>query len=116
MFKKNTLSLTKITGTRKWKVTKAFDFVLDGMVLTVPKGFETDLASTPRFAWAVFPKSGIYTEASVIHDCLYRDGQIKRKSCDKVFKKALRYCGVGAIRANLMYQAVRLGGSSSYKG
>ena len=115
MFKKNTLSLTKITGKRKWKVARDFDFVYNDVIYTVQKGFETDLASTPRFAWAVFPKSGIYTEAAVIHDFLYRDSGNARKTCDKIFKKALRYCGVGTIRANLMYQAVRLGGSSSYK-
>lgn len=116
MFKKDTLQLIKITGTQKWKVAKSFDFILDGQMVTVPKGFETDLASTPRITWVVFPKSGTYTEAAVIHDCLYKSGQYKRKSCDKVFKKALRYCGVGFIRANAMYRAVRMFGGSSFKG
>ena len=117
MFKKDTLQLTKITGTKKWKVAKEFYYQVDGEYeYSVPKGFETDLASTPRVMWAMFPKSGIYTEAAVIHDYLYSVGVTKRKVCDQIFKEALRYCGVGPIRTSLMYRAVRLGGSSSYKG
>ena len=114
MFKKNTLELRKITGTRKWKVIKDFDFILDGTLHAVPKGFETDLASTPRFSWGVFPKSGVYTEASVIHDFMYVNALYNKKKADKTFKNALKFCGVGPIRRNVMYMSVRIGGSGNY--
>ena len=117
MFKKDTLQLTKITGTQKWVVAEDFPYMWDAVSGVVPKGFETDLASTPRVTWSVFPKSGIYTEAAVIHDHLYRcQSRWNRHVCDGIFKEALLRCGVGSIRAYLMYRAVRLGGSSSYKG
>ncbi len=114
MFKKNSLELRKITGTKKWKVVKDFDFILDGTIHTVTKGFETDLASTPRFSWMVFPKSGVYTEAAVIHDFMYVNALYNKKKADKAFKMALKFCGVGLIRRNLMYTSVRIGGSGNY--
>lgn len=114
MFKKNALQLRKITGTKKWTLVKDFDFILDGTIHTVPKGFETDLASTPRFSWAVFPKSGIYTEAAVIHDYMYVEALYNKKKADKTFKQALKFCGVGLIRRNAMYRAVRWGGQGNY--
>ncbi len=39
--------------------------------ITVPKGFVTDLASTPRRVWALYPPFGKYLSASIVHDYLY---------------------------------------------
>ena len=116
MFEPNNLELRKITGTKKWVVLNKFVWTNGKLIEKVPAGFITDLASTPRITWTVFPKSGIYTEASVIHDFLYREGEYPRKQCDKIFKKALRQCGVGRIRTEMMYRAVRMFGGSFYKG
>lgn len=114
MFKKNNLQLQKITGTKTWQVVRDFDFILDNKLYTVKKGFKTDLASTPRLSWVLFPKSGIYTEAAVIHDYMYVEALLTKKKADKTFKKALKECGVGMIRRNAMYAAVRVGGQGNY--
>jgi hypothetical protein len=42
-------------------------------VITVPAGFVTDFASTPRAIWAVLPPFGTYQLAAVVHDFLYWD-------------------------------------------
>jgi hypothetical protein len=39
-------------------------------VLTVPAGFQTDLASVPRLFWALLPPQGAYERAAVLHDWL----------------------------------------------
>lgn len=40
--------------------------------IEVPKGFVTDLASTPRFVWAFLPPHGKYKWGAVIHDFVYK--------------------------------------------
>ena len=42
-------------------------------VITVPAGFVTDFASTPRAIWAILPPTGRYQLAAVVHDFLYWD-------------------------------------------
>lgn len=39
--------------------------------IVVPEGFITDFASIPRFLWSIYPPTGRYQEAAVIHDWLY---------------------------------------------
>ena len=38
-----------LTGTRKWIVAKDFVFEIDAVVYVIPKGFEFDGASIPKF-------------------------------------------------------------------
>jgi hypothetical protein len=40
-------------------------------VITIPAGFVTDFASIPRFLWSIYPPTGRYQEAAVVHDWLY---------------------------------------------
>lgn len=87
-----------------------------GEVIKVPKGFETDLASVPRAIWAWIPPLGRYLRAAIVHDYLYRTGQLPRKVADKSFHALMRRAGVGAARARLMYWAVRVGGGRAYGG
>lgn len=81
--------------------------------VTVPCGFETDLASVPRVFWAVYPPFGKYIEASVIHDYLYRQ-KFNRKEADKLFRKIMKEDGVGFLTRNLFYFAVRFFGWTQY--
>jgi Protein of unknown function (DUF1353) len=39
-------------------------------IITVPKGFVTDLTSIPRFFWSAFSKTGPYMSAAILHDFL----------------------------------------------
>lgn len=112
----NTMVLRKITGTMQWKVENRYKFSVNGKNYYVPKGQTTDLSSTPRILWPIFPKSGKYTEAGVVHDYLYRNGVLPRKESDEVYREICKICGVGSIRRGLMHKALRIFGGPNYKG
>ena len=86
-----------------------------GDVFLVPRGYETDFASIPAAArWAINP-FGSHAEAAVIHDWLYAVGEkATRLEADQIFRYAMKEAGVNLVRRNLMYEAVRRGGESSY--
>lgn len=76
-------------------------------VITVPVGFETDFASTPVFAWIIFPPWGRYSKAAVIHDYLYQTRKRTRKEADTIFREAMCVLGVPVWQRTIMYLAVR---------
>ncbi len=44
----------------------------------VQAGFVTDFASIPRGLWNLFPPTGHYGKAAVVHDWLYRCTEVAR--------------------------------------
>lgn len=84
-------------------------------VVTVPKGFQSDGASVPRALWSIYPPFGRYLEAAVVHDwyCVLGhkgESPICSVTAAKVFREAMKVCGVGRFRRFKMYWAVRIGG------
>ena len=50
---------------RRWRLQESFGYTLrTGRRITVPKGFETDFASVPRFFWRLLPPTGNYGKGS----------------------------------------------------
>lgn len=90
-----------------------------GLVI-VPKGTETDLASVPRIFWNIIPPFGKHSGAAIIHDWLYKNrGQtnglnLTRAQQDDIFRDLMKQAKVNIVRRNLMYQAVRMFGWTSY--
>jgi hypothetical protein len=89
-----------------------------GVEITVPAGFETDLASIPRLArWLISP-GGLHAKAAVLHDALYHDAaqrqwfQLTRENADETFLEAMEVLGVPAWRKQVMYYSVRLFGGA----
>lgn len=83
--------------------------MLSGLRITVPAGFETDLASVPRFFWRWFPPAGDYAAAAVVHDWFYRHPSgISRFLADAIFRDLMAALGVPAWKRWLMWAAVRL--------
>lgn len=105
---------------RLWKLVESFDYHVGTYpsedVITVPAGFITDFASIPRFLWAIYPPTGRWGKAAVVHDYLYRTGVRPRLECDAIFLEAMTVLGVPYARRMAMYWAVRLGGRGAYKG
>ncbi|MCX7128071.1 DUF1353 domain-containing protein [Aeromonas sp.] len=102
----------------EWRLAK--DLLIDinepRIRLYIPEGFITDLASVPRAIWSFVPPYGLHTRAAVIHDWLYRSKlQITRAEADKVFLEIMQQDEVDPVLAKLMYRAVRMFGSASYK-
>ncbi len=104
-------------GRRIWRLTKPFcveieratrtgDFWLD---IRVFEGFETDLASIPRWLWWIAPHDEV-AEAAVIHDWLYRHTDLDRQFCDSIFRLVMRLTGKPYLMRLALYLGVRLGG------
>lgn len=92
------------------------------VTLTAREGFESDLISSPRFLWSLFPPFGSGLKASVIHDLLYRNdvhspsGQFyTQKDADLIFKIGLIVEGVTNRKSWAMYNALRLVGFRAWE-
>jgi len=86
-----------------------------GVVVKVPAGFDTDLASVPRVLWSWMPPTGRYLRAAIVHDWLYKTATMPRKTADRIFHALMIRFGVGPARARLMYSAVRVGGRGAWE-
>ena len=75
--------------------------------ITVPAGFKTDGASVPRLLWWLFPPTGRYMAAAIVHDYLLQAHYPARREADRVFLQAMEALGVIFWRRWLMFGAVR---------
>ena len=75
-------------------------------------------ASIPRIFWRLVgsPYTGNYRRAAALHDCEYHRGRHPRKRIDKMFLAVMKHDGVGRIKRNVMYRAVRLCAGQFYGG
>lgn len=85
-----------------------------GIVITVPTGFITDLASIPRLPFIYILLAKVADLPGVVHDFLYSTGTVPRAMADKVLREACLLTGVPAWKASMIYQGVRLFGGSHY--
>ena len=62
-----------------------------GLIL-VPKGFESDGCSMPRFFWRLFghPFDMQYLREAILHDYLYKTQIFDRKTADLIFREELQ--------------------------
>jgi len=106
-----------INGRAIWRLRKNLVHRIPKYLrVVVPVGFETDLASTPRVFQAVFPSSGEYRVAAVIHDWLYtKEANCSRFLADAIFYSLMLQFGVKTWKATCLYYGVRLGGWKYYQ-
>lgn len=111
-----------------WRLLTPLEYHLgapDGEeVVIVPTGFFTDFASIPRGLWNLFPPTGKYGKAAVIHDFLYQQREIHgpgtgprlctRGEADAIFKEAMGVLGVGAFTRWTIYLGLRVGGWATW--
>lgn len=98
-------------------------------LITIPKGFQTDLASIPRFLSSALPPDGPWVQAAVVHDFLYRTkgagvlwgrkgitraAPYSRAESDDILREAMADLNVGLIQRNLIWSGVRVGGSKAF--
>jgi len=118
--------IVKDTGDgRKWEIAESFSYHVGSLesdeVITVPVGFVTDFATIPRPIWAIFPPTGKYTKAAVIHDYLtsnkgkipYKgsDGNLyyryyTKTQVDKIFREAMGVLKVNPVVKGIIWAAV----------
>lgn len=110
--------ILETTGAYKWVVYTQFAYIArSGARFTVPEGFETDLASIPRFLqWLPhLHPNGRCRRAAVLHDWLYYRSEHTRKTCDQLFREALQAEGLSRRTATVYYWAVRLFGGRAWR-
>jgi len=107
-----------ITPHEKYRYYTCSDMevLINDSELTIPKHFETDLASIPRFYWAFMtPSNSDFMGPSILHDYLYRCTSIyTRIESDNIFYYALRDRDVSVYTSYKMYIAVRLFGAGNF--
>ncbi len=108
--------LTNPSGRQLFILDAPFSYESDllGCIVTVPKGFVTDLASIPRLPIVYLMLNGIADQAGVVHDFLYSSGLIPRDKADAVLKEACIVLGVSAWKANIIWAGVRAFGGDHY--
>jgi hypothetical protein len=115
-------------GYERWAVVEPFKFTSKtGIVVDVPAGFETDLASVPPWLRSVVSKIGYWSQPAVVHDLLYYnhrngvDAAITRQQADKVLLEGCRLkeneynVPLSDRRNELIYTAVRAGGLGTWE-
>lgn len=100
----------------RWFLTEPLVYESDAAkrTITVPAGFPTDLASTPRIPLVYEACGNIAAAAAVVHDYLYTSGREPRAVADAVLREAAGVTGVSGWRSWLMWAGVRVGGASHY--
>lgn len=94
-----------------WLVAEPFSYITaDAEEIKIEAGLKTDLASTPRIVWNIFPPFGLYTGAAIVHDNLYTKGMFNRKKCDGILLEAMEVEGVSWLSRWTIYSQVRLWG------
>lgn len=100
-----------------YKTCNDLDVFIDNDKITVPSGFHTDLASIPRFMWAILsPRYSAFIAPAIIHDYLYSIKTKKgRKYADDVLLSALLENNVSYYTSMKFYYGVRLFGWLHFK-
>lgn len=103
---------------KNWLLVKDFQYQdpKEGLTIVVPAGFLTDFASIPRGLWNIFPPTGSWGPAAVIHDFLYRTAPLPRDVADRIFLHGMEELGVSWINRRIIYRGVRIFGVGAYKG
>lgn len=110
------LEIADNTDDGQWVLINPLVYQSDvgGMVITVPAGFRTDLASVPRLPMVYWLTGDCAREAAVVHDYLYSTHLVSRKTADAVLKEASAVTGVPAWRRIMMWAGARAFGGSHW--
>ena len=80
-----------------------------GKVIKIPKGYITDGASIPKWAWSIIGGPvGKYAPAAIVHDYIIEFELYPRKKADKIFLEAMKVLKVPFWKRRIMYRAVRI--------
>lgn len=115
------LTLTSLPS-GEWRTCEEVIYDNGLVVIGVPKGTVTDLASIPRMLrWFVSNDDRRIIRPAIVHDWLYSrlgemtDLTFSRSQVDLLFYEMLRVEGIGWVKARLMWLAVRAGGWALWK-
>ena len=111
-----------LTGSRKWEIDKDFHYSINGENYIIPKGFEFDGASVPKFLASWLSPTGVLLMGGLIHDYAYKYetllkknkkdtmGKLTQKGADIIFRDINIEQNGFHLLNYLAYWALRIGG------
>ena len=116
-----------LLGVRQWEICDDFHFSLDGERYVIPKGFQFDGASVPKFLAMWLSPTGVLLMGGLVHDYGYKYGTLMKgdrtvigpqtqKWMDKLFRDICIEQNGFKLLNYLAYWALRLGGFVAWKG
>jgi len=111
--------VTYIGPGNAWRLEESYSYQDGANEITVPDGFEFDLASIPRALWWLISPFDLSIAAPLLHDYLYQHegspppGSIdpprtySRAETDQLFRHVMEMEGVPGWRRSLAYAGVR---------
>jgi hypothetical protein len=116
-------TLTHDIGKDLWTVAAPLKYFSRrlGLLITVPVGTTTDLASIPQALWSIIGNDDPnIVEPATLHDYLYQQqgslptGVLKRSQCDTVLRDAMRECGAPYWKRAAVWLGVHLFGGRAW--
>jgi hypothetical protein len=109
MFRAQAL-LRTVPGSDQFRLEEPLIWDDGAEFIAIPAGFRTDLASVPRAAQPLVPKTGPYNDAAVLHDYLFVVQDRELAAVNRLFLRAMECCGVRFTQRWLIWAAVSVGG------
>ena len=117
-----------LMGTRQWEVAKDFHYTLNGEDMVIPKGFQFDGASIPKFLHTWLSPTGVLLMGGLIHDYGYKYQTLLKKGkkttigikdqkwMDQTFRDINIEQNGFHLLNYLAYWALRIGGFVAWNG
>jgi hypothetical protein len=110
--------LQKLSG-KWWEIDEDLRIIVKldvGILLiTLKKGFETDLGSIPKFAQSWIDRANDNIIPFLLHDFGYVYGGFGQETWDNLLYQCLRLKGMGWFKAKMVHKAVSWFGGSHFE-
>ena len=117
-----------LLSTRNWELTQDWKYNINGIDYVIPKGFQFDGASIPKFLRTFFSPVGVLLMGGLVHDYMYKYTACKpvskkdallvvdQKKADQIFRD-INIVVNGFYTMNyLAYWSLRIGGFVAWNG
>ena len=116
-----------LLSTRNWRLTRDWKYRINGNEYIIPKGFQFDGASIPKFLRTFFSPVGVLLIGGLVHDYAYKYAALKRtgneplllvdqKRADEIFRDINIEVNGFYTMNYLAYWSLRLGGFVAWNG
>ena len=117
-----------LLATRNWVLTDDWKYNIDGTEYVIPKGFQFDGASIPKFLRTFFSPVGVLLMGGLVHDYAYKYktllkknkkdtmGELTQKRADEIFRDINVIVNGFYVMNRLAYWSLRVGGFVAWNG